>query len=78
VRPLRLTTAQLNQVMRTAQPIPLGLREEYLVLVARSLSGRDFGDGDVYRACAAACATAAKVAVRSHEVILITTHGTMS
>jgi hypothetical protein len=50
----------------------------HLVLVARSLSGRDFGDGDVYRACAAACATAAKVAVRSHEVILITTHGTMS
>ena len=41
MRPLRLTTAQLNQLMRTAQPIPLGLREEYLVLVARSLSGRD-------------------------------------
>ena len=49
--PLRLTTAQLDQVMRTAQPLPLFLRGEYLALVARLLAGRDFGDGDVYRVC---------------------------
>jgi hypothetical protein len=52
--PLALTQAQLDQVMRLATPIPPGLRAEYLVQVARSLSGRSFGDGDVYRACAAA------------------------
>jgi len=28
--PLRLTDEQLNQVMRTAVPIPLDLRDEYL------------------------------------------------
>ena len=49
--PLRLTTAQLDQVMRAARPLPLFLRGEYLALVARLLAGRDFGDGDVYRVC---------------------------
>jgi hypothetical protein len=34
VAPLALTQAQLDQVMATAQPIPPGMREEYLVLVA--------------------------------------------
>lgn len=52
--PLALTSEQLAQVMAVAQPIPPGLRDAYLELVARSLSGREFGDGDVYRACAAA------------------------
>jgi hypothetical protein len=52
--PLALTQPQLAQVMRIAQPIPPDLRDEYLVRVAQALSGRDFGDGDVYRACAAA------------------------
>jgi hypothetical protein len=55
--PVRLSQAQLDQVMRTAQPIPPDLRKEYLVLVARSPSGRDFGDGDVYRECATAAKT---------------------
>jgi hypothetical protein len=50
--PLALTQAQLDQVMRTAGPIPPDLRERYLELIAQSLSGRSFGDGDVYRACA--------------------------
>jgi hypothetical protein len=50
--PLALTSSQLAQVMQIASPIPPDLREEYLLLVARSLSGRHFGDGDVYRACA--------------------------
>jgi hypothetical protein len=53
VAPLALTSEQLAQVMAVAQ-IPPGLRDAYLELVARSLSGREFGDGDVYRACAAA------------------------
>jgi hypothetical protein len=50
--PLALTQTQLDQVMRIAQPIPPDLRDEYLLLVARSLCGRNFGDGEVYRACA--------------------------
>jgi hypothetical protein len=38
--PLALTTqAQLDQVMRAARPIPPDLRDEYLLLVARALSG---------------------------------------
>ena len=52
--PLALTQTQVDQVMRTAQPIPPDLRDQFLVLVAQALSGHDFGDGDVYRACAAA------------------------
>src|SRR5262249_36325220 len=49
--PLRLTDEQLNQVMRTAAPIPLHLRDDYLRRVADQLRGLEFGDGEVYRAC---------------------------
>src|SRR5262245_26458660 len=52
--PLRLTDEQLNQVMRTAAPIPLHLRDDYLRRVADQLRGLEFGDGEVYRACRAA------------------------
>src|SRR5262249_52519901 len=52
--PLRLTDEQLNQVMRTAAPIPLDRRDEYLQRVACQLRGLEFGDGEVYRACRAA------------------------
>ena len=52
--PLRLTDEQLNQVMRTAAPIPLYLRDEYLQRVANQLRGLEFGDGEVYRACRSA------------------------
>src|SRR6266436_6439834 len=53
--PLALTQEQLEQVMRTAAPIPLNLRDEYLRRVAAELQGRpEFGDGEVYRACRAA------------------------
>src|SRR5262245_58145639 len=52
--PLRLTDEQLNQVMRTAVPIPLDSRDEYLQRVADQLRGPEFGDGEVYRACRAA------------------------
>jgi len=52
--PLRLTDEQLNPVMRTAAPIPLHRRDEYLQRVAYQLRGLEFGDGEVYRACRAA------------------------
>src|SRR5262249_18406619 len=52
--PLCLTDEQLNQVMLTAAPIPLHLRDEYLRRVADQLRGFEFGDGEVYRACWAA------------------------
>src|SRR5262245_3423441 len=52
--PLRLTDEQINQVMTTAAPIPLHLRDEYLQRVADQLRGFKFGDGEVYRACRAA------------------------
>src|SRR5262245_8605537 len=49
--PLRLTDEQLNQVMRTAAPIPPHLRGDFLQRVAEQLRGSEFGDGEVYRAC---------------------------
>src|SRR5262245_32066015 len=52
--PLRLTDEQLNQVMRTAAPIPLHLRDDYLRRLADQLRGLEFGNGEVYRACRAA------------------------
>ena len=52
--PLRLTDEQLDQVMQTAAPIPLHLRDDYLQCVADQLRGHEFGDGEVYRACRAA------------------------
>jgi hypothetical protein len=51
---LGLTDSQLDQVMRTARPLPPDLRDAYLQSVADQLRGRNFDDGDVYRACAAA------------------------
>jgi len=51
---LALTDSQLAQVMYTAKAIPRDRRDEYLQRVAEALQGRDFGDGDVFRACAAA------------------------
>ena len=51
---LALTDAQLDQVMRIAGAIPQDRRGEYLQRVADQLRGRDFGDGDVFRACATA------------------------
>jgi hypothetical protein len=52
--PLALTHAQLEQIMRTAGPIPQDLRSDYLLRVADLLRDRDFGDGNVYRAAAMA------------------------
>src|SRR5262245_36223827 len=49
--PLRLTDEQLNQVMRTAPPIPLDLRDESLRRAAAQSRRPACGDGEVYRAC---------------------------
>jgi hypothetical protein len=54
VAPLRLSQEQLEQIMRTAGPIPQDLRSNYLLRIADLLRDRDFGDGDVYRAAAMA------------------------
>ena len=42
--PLRLTDEQLNQVMRTAAPLPPELRDEYLQCIADQLRGREIDD----------------------------------
>jgi hypothetical protein len=49
--PLALTQQQLSLVFEIAGPIPRYLRDEYLRMVAQALSGREFGDGDVFCAC---------------------------
>jgi hypothetical protein len=54
LQPLKLTQEQLEQVMRTAAPIPPERRDEYLRRLADQLCGPEFGDGEVYRACRAA------------------------
>ena len=50
---LRLTDEQLEQLMRTAQPIPRELRGRFLKTVAEQLPSEP-GDGELYRACARA------------------------
>jgi len=52
--PIRLTDAQRQQVMASGYHLPRALRRSYLERVAELLRGRDFGDGDVHRACVAA------------------------
>jgi hypothetical protein len=51
---LRLTDQQLAALREIATPIPRALRPSFLQDVASTLSGRDFGDGDVNRAARAA------------------------
>jgi hypothetical protein len=45
------TDTQIEQIKMTAAPIPRRLRGQYLQRIAERLRGRDFDDGDVYRAC---------------------------
>jgi hypothetical protein len=52
--PIALSDSQIAQVMATGRQIPRGLRDSYLRRIAELLRDRDFGDGDVYRACIAA------------------------
>jgi hypothetical protein len=51
---IALTDAQLRQVMTAAYQIPRALRRRYLERVSELLDGRDYGDGDVFRAARAA------------------------
>jgi hypothetical protein len=52
--PLALSDAQIATVMTVARGLPRRLRDNYLRHIADLLRGRDFGDGDVHRACTAA------------------------
>jgi hypothetical protein len=53
--PLRLTEAQLDQVFRAARPLHIRDRDAFLRMIAHRLSGLpEPGDGDVFRAVAAA------------------------
>jgi hypothetical protein len=51
VPPIALSDSQLAQIMTTGRQIPRRLRPNYLRAIAERLRGRDFDDGDVYRAC---------------------------
>jgi hypothetical protein len=49
---IKLSDAELDQVFRAAQPLPVGDRDEFLKQVAARLSGlTDISDGVVYRTC---------------------------
>jgi hypothetical protein len=48
--PLRLSQAQLDEVMQTASALPPDLRGQFLQMVADHLPA-DPGDGHVYLAC---------------------------
>jgi hypothetical protein len=52
--PLALTDSQMTDVLTVGRQIPRALRDLYLRSIAAALAGRDFGDGDVHRACVAA------------------------
>jgi hypothetical protein len=47
--PIRLTDAQLYELMQAAQMVPFDLRDVFLERVAVELRGKDLGDGLVHR-----------------------------
>jgi hypothetical protein len=49
--PVRFTDAQLDQVMRCAQPLHPRVRVAFIEAVANALRGKELGDGVVFRAC---------------------------
>jgi hypothetical protein len=51
VPPIALSDSQIAQIMTIGRQIPRSLRSDYLRAIAERLRGRDFDDGDVYRAC---------------------------
>jgi hypothetical protein len=51
--PLALTQSQVEQLMRTAGAVPRELRGQFLHFVADRLPAQP-GDGEVFKACAAA------------------------
>jgi hypothetical protein len=50
-RPLALTDAQLDQIVRCAAPLHPELRRVFVEHVAYALRGKTIGDGTVYLAC---------------------------
>jgi hypothetical protein len=51
-RPLALSDAQLDQILRSAQPLRPSARSAFLEDVAQALNGHELGDGFVQRTCA--------------------------
>jgi hypothetical protein len=49
--PLAFTDAQLNQIMRCAEPLHPRVRIAFIEAVARALRGQELGDGVVFRVC---------------------------
>jgi hypothetical protein len=52
VKPLQLTDAQLDQIMKCAAPRHPEIRRVFVEHVAHALAGKIIGDGEVFRACA--------------------------
>jgi hypothetical protein len=46
---VRLTDAQLQEVLQAARMVPVDLRQTYLERLAIELRGREVGDGLIYR-----------------------------
>jgi hypothetical protein len=49
--PIALTDAELTQIFRSAQPLPVGDRDAFLRTVAEKLSGLTLGEGRVFQVC---------------------------
>jgi hypothetical protein len=49
--PLRFTDAQLDQIMRCAEPLHPRVRRAFVEAVANALRGQELGDGVVFRVC---------------------------
>ena len=49
--PIRLTDAELDQIFRAAQPLPVADRDGFLKSVAERLSQITIGPGAVFRVC---------------------------
>jgi len=47
--PIRLSDAELRELMQAAQMMPFDLRDAFLARVAAELRGKDLGDGLVHR-----------------------------
>jgi hypothetical protein len=49
--PLKLSDAELDQVYRSAQPLPVADRDRFLKEIAARLAGTTPGPGVVFRTC---------------------------
>ena len=50
--PLKLSDAELDAMMQAARPLPIDMREPFLLAVAHALSDRDVvGPGVVHQVC---------------------------